>query len=222
MTLPELANLKSGKQTVFEAMLPGLRDCLSIGDHRQDTPLHVTAKRMVLNKSFMLYERLMTSLVVETGKLPVEKQRNILNAVNSTGDTVLHILASTNKSLYSIQLLVDAGSDPLKINKLGISPLDVAVKSGAISIINLLKTCVLEGCWRNKPSMQVSSENEETGKRRSERCSGSLTTNSDSDTSEKIQDASMSPSGSSDSTSSQLKVVLQVLKHIGTTKCLNK
>lgn len=115
-------------------------------------------------------------MVSELQTMPEREQSRMINCLNNTGDTPLHILAASNKSFYAMQTLMDAGADPLLVNKLNISPLDVAIQHGTVRIINLLKRALLEGCQKSASSVPVSgnAQNEEIKIRRSERKSSSM------------------------------------------------
>ena len=173
MTLPEITSTKSGRLSMprFESLLPYFRDCLVMGNHRQDTPLHVAAQFMVQNRCFKLYENLFLTMLTEIKKLPPAKQRKCLNMQNASGDTVINLLASGCKSLTVIEKLLDAGADSMIVNKLNIGPLDNAQRHGLVHIANFLKSSLLRGCGVLPPANQYKSnlQSDESRKRRSER-----------------------------------------------------
>ena len=173
MTLPDISSTKSGRLSMmrFETLLPHFRDCLAMGDHRQDTPLHVAAQFMVQNKCYTLYENLFITMLAEIKKMPFVKQRMCINAQNGSGDTVINLLASGCKSLTGIEKLLEAGADSMIVNKLNIGPLDNAERHGLVHIANFLKSSVLRGCGvlPSETEYRNSLRNEQSRKRRSER-----------------------------------------------------
>ena len=173
MTLPDITSMKSGRLSMlrFESLLPYFRDCLVMGDHRQDTPLHVAAQFMVQNRCFKLYENIFLSMLTEIKKLPLAKQHKCLNMQNASGDTVINLLASGCKSLMVIEKLLDAGADSMIVNKLNIGPLDNAQKHGLVHIANFLKSSLLSGCGVLPPPRKYKNnpQHDESRKRRSER-----------------------------------------------------
>jgi hypothetical protein len=142
-----------------------------MGDHRQDTPLHVAAHFMVQNKCYTLYENLFITMLAEIKKMPFVKQRMCINAQNGSGDTVINLLASGCKSLTGIEKLLEAGADSMIVNKLNIGPLDNAERHGLVHIANFLKSSVLRGCGvlPSETEYRNSLRNEQSRKRRSER-----------------------------------------------------
>ena len=175
MTLPDITLTKNGRQSMlrFESLLPYFRDCLVIGNHRQNTPLHVAAHFIVQNRCFKLYENLFEAMLNEIKKLPWPKQNRCVNAQNCSGDTVLNLLASGCKSLTVIEKLLDAGADSMIVNKLNIGPLDNAQRHGLVHIANFLKSSLLRGCGVIPPANQHKNSSlllhDESRKRRSER-----------------------------------------------------
>ncbi len=173
MTLPDISATKSGRLSMlrFESLLPYFRDCLVIGNHRQNTPLHVAAHFMVQNRCFTLYENIFLAMLTEIKKMPLAEQRKCLNAQNASGDTVMNLLASGCKSITGIEKLLDAGADSMIVNKLNIGPLDNAQRNGLVHIANFLKSSLLRGCGVLTPEAQYRNSilNEESRKRRSER-----------------------------------------------------
>ena len=173
MTLPDISATKSGRLSMsrFETLLPYFRDCLFIGDHRQNTPLHVAAQFLVQNRCYTLYENLFVAMLMESKKLPFAKQQICLNAQNGSGDTVLNLLASGCKSIAVIEKLIESGADSMIVNKLNIGPLDNAQGHGLIHIANFLKSSVLRGCGvlQSDTEYRAGILNEDARKRRSER-----------------------------------------------------
>ena len=173
MTLPEISSTKSGRLSMsrFETILPYFRDCLSMGDHRQNTPLHVAAQFLVQNRCYTLYENLFLTMLAGIKKMPFAKQEACLNAQNSSGDTVLNLLASGCKSLAVIEKVLEAGADSMIVNKLSIGPLDNAERHGFVHIANFLKSSLLRGCGILQSDTEYRTRllNEDARKRRSER-----------------------------------------------------
>ena len=177
MTLPDTS--KSGHVSVakFKLLLPNVKDCLAMGNHRQDTPLHVAARFMAQNRSYCLYENVFLNMLEEIEKWPLRTRQKCLNCQNLSGDTVLNLLSSCSKSLAVIEKLVDAGADSMIVNKLNIGPLNNAQSRDLEHIANFLKSSLLRGCGV-LPQAQFEKKllNEESRKRRSERRSTYNTT----------------------------------------------
>ena len=178
ITLPDFLVKNNRGQSLFLEILPSLKECLGVGDLKQDTPIHVAAKFMTRNKNYNLYENLLIKMVSVVQTMPEKEQSNILNAMNSTGDTSLHILAASSKSFNTMQVLMDAGADSLLVNKFSITPLDVAIQNGTGRNIILLKRALLEGYKKSAACVPVKgcSQSEEVKIRRSERRSNNILT----------------------------------------------
>ncbi|XP_028392427.1 uncharacterized protein LOC114516994 [Dendronephthya gigantea] len=174
VTLPDLTATKSGRWSMqrFETLLPYFRDCLAMGNHRQETPLHLAAGCILQNKCYKLYENVLLSMLSEVKKLPYNEKLACLNAQNGSGDTVLNLLASGCKSVTMIEQLMDMGADSMIVNKLNIGPLDNAERHGLVHVANALRGSFLRGCGVFLNNSEYRSNmviNEDSKKRRSER-----------------------------------------------------
>lgn len=129
----------------FAKMVGLLKEALLIKDEaHEDTPLHTAANMLVNGDHKPNFFLSCVEVIVNKGKKMGDYADAILNAVNITGETVLHILARGEKHkveycTQAIRSLIVAGADRSIRNNEGQTPLDIALNaSGSESIVEEL------------------------------------------------------------------------------------
>jgi hypothetical protein len=73
------------------------------------------------------------------------------NVVDSYGYNALHYLSNIRCNLAVVKILLEAGTDPLKLNRQGKTPLDLARESGRKDLVELITTYIANLSPPKKP-----------------------------------------------------------------------
>ena len=128
----------------FSKMVALLKEALLIKDEAHgETPLHTAANMLVNGDHKPNFFLACVEVIVNKGKKMGDYSDAILNAVNNSGETVLHILARGERQkveycTQAIRSLIVAGADRSIRNNDGQTALDIALAGGTESIVEEL------------------------------------------------------------------------------------
>ena len=114
-----------------------------------ETPLHTAANMLVHGEHKPNFFLSCCEVIVNKGKKMGDYADAILNSVNDSGETALHVLArgERHKVEYctqAIRTLIVAGADRSIRNNEGQTALDIALAGGSESIVEeLIRVCVI-------------------------------------------------------------------------------
>jgi hypothetical protein len=111
-----------------------LNDSLAIKDSQLLTPLLLACESYMMSQGIVMnefYSTLISSIGQLSKSLPYSLKDIVLNSRNSSGDTALHILASSDMFAPCLSTLLLSGANPTVRNKLNQLPYDIAKEMGA-------------------------------------------------------------------------------------------
>ena len=130
---------------VFDVFLKYKTEAIHERDlNSKDTIFHVCAGRCSSDAIASFYLRVMLDKIKECDKISDDKRRDILTAVNTKGDTFLHLLVVDEKSvatlLYVVENFAEICDHMSKTkNNVGKTPRQIAVERQSIAILKALK-----------------------------------------------------------------------------------
>ncbi|XP_031572256.1 uncharacterized protein LOC116306346 isoform X2 [Actinia tenebrosa] len=122
-----------------EVQIDLLKNCLILKDRSMDTPLHVVARQLLEGRRKDHFEDCIKLMLAKLKEFYPEQFNDIINAQNSVGDSVVHILACSEDAFCGLRMVINEGAVTSTTNMDGKTPLDVATERGSIKATALLK-----------------------------------------------------------------------------------
>lgn len=121
------------------ALIDLLKECLILKDRSMETPLHVAARQLIEGRRKDHFEDCIKLVLAKLKEYYPDQLRDVINAQNSEGDSIVHILASSEDAFFALRTIINEGAVTSITNNAGKTPLDVATEKGSIKATTLLK-----------------------------------------------------------------------------------